>query len=181
MTRSIDFFTVGLSVKKWLKVEVKGSSQVPRPEILRLIREMFQGSSAIALDVKGRMSIPTRHRNAFVEPDGSFVTLTRHHHGCLLMFPRPTWMLKREVLSDLPMSAAPWKRIFLGHAVDVEIDGNGRVLIPPELREAVGLDKNVMLMGMGSHFEIWDEPTLTKKEREAIEAGVPDSIADLKL
>jgi MraZ protein len=142
---------------------------------------MFQGSSALSLDAKGRMSIPTRHRNAFVEADGSFVTLTRHPDGCLLLYPRPTWLLKREALSTLPLSARAWQRIFLGNAVDVEVDANGRVLISPELREAAGLNKEVMLMGMGSHFELWDVPTLMKKEREAIEAGVPDSIAGFSL
>jgi MraZ protein len=127
------------------------------------------------------MTIPTRHRDAFVEPDGLWVSLTRHPDGCVLMFPRSVWAEKRAELARLPQSARFIQRIFLGNASDVEADSAGRVLIPPELRDATGLVKDVMLMGMGSHFEIWDAPTLKRKENEAIQAGDPDAFANFTL
>lgn len=138
---------------------------------------MYQGSSALLLDAKGRLAVPARHRDALnVECEGR-VTLTRHPDGCLMLFPRPVWEVHRERIAALPMSARPWQRIFLGSAVDVEMDSAGRLLISPELREAAGLVKNVMLLGMGSHFEVWDAQALAAKDQEAIAAGVPEALA----
>ena len=139
---------------------------------------MFQGSSALLLDAKGRMTVPTKHRDALNEQCEGRLTLTRHPDGCLLLFPRPVWESHRERLAALPISARAWTRIFLGNASDVEMDGTGRILISPELRSAVLLEKEVMLLGMGSHFEIWDAATLRAKEQAAIAAGMPDAIAN---
>ena len=135
---------------------------------------MYQGASSLNLDAKGRMSIPARHRDALsVQCDGR-VTLTKHPHGCLLLFPRPVWESHREQIASWPMSARAWQRIFLGNACDVEMDGAGRILIAPELRNAVGLMRDVMLLGMGSHFEIWDAAKLNDSETQAIAEGMPD-------
>ncbi|HEY1044417.1 MAG TPA: division/cell wall cluster transcriptional repressor MraZ [Telluria sp.] len=139
---------------------------------------MFQGASAINLDAKGRMSIPAKHRDALqVQCDGR-LTLTKHPEGCLLFFPRPVWEQHREQISKWPMSARAWQRIFLGNAVDVEMDSAGRILISPELRAAVGLSKDVMLLGMGSHFEIWDAAKLAENEEQAVAGGMPDVLSD---
>jgi len=139
---------------------------------------MFQGSSALLLDAKGRMTIPARHRDALnVECEG-LLTLTRHPDGCLLLFPRPVWAVHRERLAAMPIGARTWTRIFLGNALDVDMDGTGRILISPELRSAASLTRDVMLLGMGSHFEIWDSEILAAKEREAMAAGMPDAIAN---
>ena len=72
------------------------------------------------------------------------------------------------------MSAQWWKRIFLGNAMDVELDGTGRVLISPELRAAAGIEKETMLLGMGNHFELWDKATYEAKEAEAMRGDMPD-------
>ena len=66
------------------------------------------------------------------------------------------------------MAAQWWKRIFLGNAMDVELDGTGRVLVSPELRAAAGIEKETMLLGMGNHFELWDKSTYEAKEAEAM-------------
>jgi MraZ protein len=142
---------------------------------------MFQGRSALALDAKGRMSVPTRHRDALMLQCEGRLTLTRHPDGCLLVYPRPVWEVVRERISALPISASAWKRFFLGNATDVELDATGRVLIAPELRQSVGLDKAVVLLGMGAHFEVWDEVRLTAKENEAIAGGLPDALAGLSI
>ncbi|MFC3108624.1 division/cell wall cluster transcriptional repressor MraZ [Undibacterium arcticum] len=139
---------------------------------------MFQGASAINLDVKGRMSIPARHRDALTTQYEGRLTLTRHPHGCLLFFPRPTWESHREQIAAWPMSARAWQRIFLGNASDVELDSAGRILIAPELRSAVGLTRDVMLLGMGSHFEIWDAAKLAESEAQAIASGMPDVLSN---
>lgn len=140
---------------------------------------MYQGSSALALDAKGRMTVPVRHRDALaIECEGR-LTVTRHPDGCLLLFPQPVWEAQREKFAALPVNARAWARIFLGSATDVEMDGTGRILISPELRGAAGLNRELMLLGMGSHFEIWDAATLAIHERAVIAGGMPDSVANL--
>lgn len=139
---------------------------------------MFQGSSALLLDAKGRMTVPAKHRDALDAQCERRLTLTRHPDGCLLLFPRPVWESHRERLAALPISARAWTRIFLGSACDVDMDGTGRILIAPELRSAASLSKEVMLLGMGNHFEVWDAGTLAAKEQAAIAAGMPESIAN---
>jgi len=137
---------------------------------------VFQGASALTLDAKGRMSIPSRHREALQLQAEGRVTVTKHPDGCLMLFPRPEWELFRERIAALPMEAHWWKRIFLGSAADVELDTAGRVLITPELRTAAGLERDVMLLGMGSHFEVWDAATYTAKEQAAMAQGMPDAL-----
>ncbi len=139
---------------------------------------MFQGASALNLDVKGRMSIPAKHRDAlFVQCEGR-LTLTKHPHGCLLFFPRPVWDSHREQIAAWPMSARAWQGIFLGNAADVELDSAGRILFPAVLRSASGLARDVMLLGMGSHFEIWDAGRLADSESQAIAEGMPDVLGN---
>ncbi len=139
---------------------------------------MYQGASSLSLDAKGRMSVPTRHRDALLIQCEGRVTLTKHPHGCLLLFPRPVWESHREQIASWPMSARSWQRIFLGNASDVEFDSAGRLLIAPELRTAVGLTRDVMLLGMGSHFEIWDASKLDDSEAQAIAEGMPDVLSN---
>lgn len=140
---------------------------------------MFQGASSLNLDGKGRLSVPTRHREVLLATAGGQLTITRHPHGCLMVFPRPEWEKFRDRIAQLPMSAQWWKRIFLGNAFDVDMDGTGRVLISPELRQAAGLTREVMLLGMGVHFELWDKATYEAKEAEAMETGMPAAVEEL--
>lgn len=139
---------------------------------------MFQGASAITLDAKGRMSVPARHRDALTLQCEGRITLTRHPHGCLLLFPRPTWEMHRQQIAGWPMQARAWQRIFLGNASDVEFDSAGRILVAPELRTAAGLTREVMLLGMGSHFEIWDAARLAEDEAQAVASGMPEALRD---
>ena len=125
--------------------------------------------------------MPTRHRDALQQGCGGQLTLTRHPDGCLLIFPRPAWEQFRERVLALPMSAQWWKRIYLGHAVDVEMDGAGRVLIAPELREAAGISREAILLGMLSHLELWDRATYRAKEAQSMQAPMPDALADICL
>ena len=139
---------------------------------------MFQGASSLSLDAKGRLSVPTRHRDVLAATADGQLTITKHPDGCLMVFPRPEWEKFRDRIVQLPMSAQWVKRIFLGSAMDVELDGTGRVLISPELRQAAGLTREAMLLGMGRHFELWDKATYEAKEAEAMQAGMPEAFED---
>ncbi|CAN5367783.1 division/cell wall cluster transcriptional repressor MraZ [soil metagenome] len=138
---------------------------------------MFQGSSALSLDSKGRLSVPARHRDSLTLQCEGRLTLTRHPDGCLLVYPRPVWEAKRAQISAFPASARALQRLLLGHALDVEIDGSGRVLVSPELRAASGIERDVMLLGMGEHFELWDRTRLEAHEAVAAAAGIPESLS----
>jgi len=106
------------------------------------------------------------------------LTITKHPHGCLMVFARPEWEKFRQRISELPMSAQWWKRIFLGNAMDVEMDATGRVLVSPELREAAGITKDAVLMGMGGYFELWDKATYDANETKAMQEPMPDVLTD---
>ncbi len=139
---------------------------------------VFQGASALTVDAKGRISVPSRHRDVLQALAEGQLTVTKHPDGCLMIFPRPAWEVFRDKVAALPMSAAGWKRIFLGNASDVEIDGASRVLIAPELRAAAGMGKDVMLLGMGSHFELWDAERYAAHEAEVMQQGMPEVLKD---
>lgn len=139
---------------------------------------MFQGPSSLSLDAKGRLSVPTRHRDALLTACAGALTITKHPEGCLMVFPRTEWEKFRDRVTGLPMSAQWWKRIFLGNAMDVEMDATGRVLVPPELRAAAGLTREAMLLGMTTYFELWDQATYEAKEAEARQAGMPQAVQD---
>ena len=139
---------------------------------------MFQGASSLSLDAKGRLSVPTRHRDVLSATAAGQLTITKHPDGCLMIFARPEWEKFRERIGSLPMSAQWWKRIFLGNAMDVEIDATGRVLVSPELRAAAGITKEAVLLGMGSYFELWDKATYDAKEAQAMQGDMPDVFKD---
>ena len=111
--------------------------------------------------------MPTRHRDVLTALASGQITITRHPHGCLMVFPRPEWEKFRDRIAQLPMTAQWWKRIFLGNAMDVDMDGTGRILVSPELRQAAGL-----------HFELWDKASYEAKEAEAMQAGMPEAFED---
>jgi MraZ protein len=139
---------------------------------------VFQGPAALTLDGKGRIAMPARHREVLAAMGVSQLTITKHPEGSLMIFPRPAWEVFREKVAALPMSASGWKRIFLGNAMDVEIDASSRVLIAPELRAAAGLTRDVMLLGMGSHFELWDAARYAEHEAKVMEQPMPEALQD---
>ena len=95
-----------------------------------------------------------------------------------MIFPRPEWEKFRDRIAALPMSAQWWKRIFLGNAMDVEMDGTGRVLVSPELRAAAGISRDTVLLGMGGSFELWDKASYDAKEAQAMQGEMPDVFKD---
>jgi len=142
------------------------------------VSSVFQGASSLSLDAKGRLAVPTRHRDVLTATAAGQLTITKHPHGCLMIFARPEWEKFRERLAALPMSAQWWKRIFLGNAMDVEMDATGRVLVSPELRAAAGLTKETVLLGMGGYFELWDKASYEAQEAQAMQGEMPDVFKD---
>ncbi len=133
---------------------------------------MFQGTTLCFLDEKGRLSLPKRHREVFSLQNESTLVLTRHPDGCLVLYPQAIWQERRAQLMALPYSARAFVRFVLGSAVEVSLDKAGRVLIPASLRQFVGLTHEVMLVGLGSHLELWDSTRYAQVEQEALNAGI---------
>jgi len=121
---------------------------------------MFRGATKVTLDAKGRMVIPSRYRDELMERAQGKLIFTVDKDQCLLLYPLPEWETVERKLMSLPSMHArsrKLQRLMVGHATDVELDGVGRVLIPPELREFAGLGQSGMLIGQGNRFELWDE------------------------
>jgi MraZ protein len=134
---------------------------------------VFQGASQINLDAKGRMAVPTRVRDPLTQGGTVGVVLTAHPDGCLLLYPGPAWEPVRAQVMSFPSTnaqASLWKRLLIGFAEDLALDGAGRLLVSPELRTYARIDKRVMCVGQGSHFEIWDL-TSWNEQLERLRAG----------
>jgi MraZ protein len=142
---------------------------------------VFRGTSALSLDAKGRINVPVRHRDPLISACQGQLTLTRHPEGYLLIYPRPVWETVERELMALKTSSDGWRRIFLGSAVDAEIDSASRVLIAPELRSAAGLEKDVLLIGTGRRLELWDKQRHDAVEAKVLAAGMTDEVLSLSL
>lgn len=120
---------------------------------------MFRGIAQLNLDSKGRLAVPARHRDALLERCAGHLVITADADRCLLVYPLPDWELiqqKLEALSNLDARVRSLQRRLIGFAVDVDMDGAGRVLISPALRQYAQLDKSVVLVGQGRKFELWN-------------------------
>lgn len=122
---------------------------------------MFRGVHNINLDAKGRMAVPARFRDLLMQDDqGALVVTIDTEERCLLVYPLKEWepiQAKLEALPSFNPAARRIQRLIIGHATDVDLDGNGRILLPAPLREYAGLEKKMVMMGQGNKFELWDE------------------------
>ena len=89
--------------------------------------------------------------------------------------------LFRDRIAALPMAASGWKRVFLGNAMDVELDASSRILVSLELRAAAGLSRELMLLGMGSHFELWDAAAYAEHEAQVMRSEMPGALKDFSV
>lgn len=141
---------------------------------------MFNGFSSVNMDAKGRMALPTRYRDTIMEHcNGNLVATIDISDKCLLLYLKPEWQVieqKISALSGFNKNNRRIQRLILGHAAELEMDSNGRILLPPPLRTFAGLDKKVALVGQGRKFEIWDEATWEESRIGWMEEGMPDDI-----
>lgn len=107
------------------------------------------------------------------------MVIAKNPDGCLSLYPLPVWEAFEAELRAMPLEQAPWKRLYIGSATDVEIDGGSRVLIPYELREWAGLDREVKFMGVGSYFELWDNARYSAREAELLSGERPEALRKL--
>jgi len=147
---------------------------------------MFQGAVALSLDAKGRLAIPARHREALAVQDGQ-VVITAHPHRCLLVYPVPAWIPIRDQVLAAPSfdhQAAMLKRLLIGYAQDEALDAAGRVLIAQSLRQFAQLEKQVWLVGQGSHFELWSDARWQEQQEKMLALatdGLPAGFESLAL
>ncbi len=122
---------------------------------------MFRGVNQLSLDAKGRLAFPSRLRDRLQSFCGGAIVVTiEYREQCLVIYPLPEWEeIERKLvaLPDLQPGAKRLKRLLIGHAQELQVDGNGRALVPPPLRAYAGLDKRVVLIGQGNKLELWDE------------------------
>lgn len=148
---------------------------------------MFQGAAALSLDAKGRLAIPARHRDALLAQCEGRLVITAHPHRCLLVYPYPAWEpIRDKVLAapSLEQKSALLKRLLVGFARDEEMDGSGRVLVAPELRQFAQLDRQVFLVGQGNHFELWSEAGWLAQQEQMLGFGadlLPPGLETLSL
>ena len=135
---------------------------------------VFRGVTQLALDAKGRLAIPARLREALAGgPDDAerALVVTADPSRCLLVYPRATWepiQARLMALSSFNEPIRGLQRLLVGHADEVEMDGAGRILIPPPLRQYAGLDHRVVLVGQGNKFELWDDAKWQEQTARAI-------------
>lgn len=133
---------------------------------------MFRGTSAITLDSKKRITIPTKYREELIaDCQGKMVCTVDIQNPCLLLYPLPEWEeieLKLCNLSSTNPQERLFQQILLGNASDCEMDKNGRLLINGPLCQHASLEKSVMLVGQLKKFEIWCESAWQSQMQQGI-------------
>ena len=163
---------VGESVTKWL-IRVTSVHK-------------FRGASNLTIDAKGRMVLPARYRERLAEIcSGQMVVTIDTDKPCLLIYPLPDWEVVEDKINALPTfnkTARRIQRMLIGYATDVEVDGNGRMLLSAPLRSYAQLEKKVVLIGQGNRFELWDEQSWEQLCTEDGDEGeIPPALAELSL
>jgi len=153
---------------------------------------VFRGINGINIDPKGRIAMPTKYRDRLQLDSNSSVVLTIDtEERCLLLYPLPEWEEIERKIAALPSfnpAARRIQRLLIGHATDVEMDGQGRILLPPLLRDYAGLSKRAVLVGQGKKFELWDEKHWNnsrdqwlEEESKGSNSGLPDEVKSISL
>lgn len=148
---------------------------------------MFQGETAITLDDKGRLALPTAYRETVAQACANRLVFTYNpfEPGCLWLFPFGEWEKVRDQINALSSVKRVHRDLQLklvGAAATVELDGNARVLVPASQRNAAGIEKKAILLGMNAKFELWSEQAHLNKIRQSIgEHELSDEMLDLRL
>ncbi len=149
---------------------------------------MFRGVQHINMDAKGRLAIPARQREPLLSSSSGQVVVTIDTQvSCLLIYPLPVWEQLEKDIQNLPTlkpAVRRFQRLVLGYATDLEMDDNGRLLLPQALRDHAKLDKRVVLVGQGKKLELWSEDLwIAERDRalqESVDAELPDELIAVK-
>lgn len=140
------------------------------------------GLHMVALDTKGRLAVPSRYRAALEEHcEGKLVVTLQHHGQSLMLYPENEFNeIARSVskFSDFDPVEANMKYLILGHAQQVEMDTSGRVLVPPLLRELVGIDKRVAMVGQSNKLELWSDEAWQAKQKTLYTTGYSEGVSE---
>ncbi|RXR01417.1 division/cell wall cluster transcriptional repressor MraZ [Pseudoxanthomonas composti] len=148
---------------------------------------MFQGETAITVDDKGRLAVPTAYRDLVARDCDNRLVLTYSPFdaGCLWIYPQKVWEQVRDSVMAKPNMKASVRLLqqkLVGSAAFLEPDANGRVTVPPSHRNAVGMEKKAVLLGMGDKFELWSEQAHRAQIQQTLSDGdLGDELLDLKL
>lgn len=151
---------------------------------------MFRGVQHINMDAKGRLAMPARQREPLLaQCAGQIVVTIDTQSNCLVIYPLPEWeRIEREIqaLPALKPAVKRFQRLVLGYATDMELDGNGRMLLPQPLRDYARLDKKLVLVGQGNKLELWSEELWFAERDQALldsgpDAELPDELMSLTL
>lgn len=155
---------------------------------------LLSGTSEVSLDSKGRLSVPARYREIFADDgDGQCIVTRSLFDKCLWLYPSSEWDNVVSTLGSLPTMTDPLcrtiQRIVLGSAVFCQLDGQGRILLPPELRQVSEITKKAYLIGFNNKFELWSEDNFAlqrKADDELLQQAAKDLashsvLANLKL
>ena len=148
---------------------------------------MFQGETLITIDDKGRLAIPTAYRDVVADACGNRLVITYNpfEAGCLYLYPQAVWDKVRDQVNALPRTrrtSRTFQLKLVGAATPVEPDGSGRISIPASHRNAVGIDRRAVLLGMGDKFELWSEQAHHEQIRQVLaDEDLGEDLLDLQL
>jgi MraZ protein len=138
---------------------------------------LFRGANPVTVDTKGRLAVPVKYRARIKEHSQDRMVVTVDRDRCLLLYPTPEWEEIERKLMELPSlnpHARRLQRLMVGHATDLELDGQGRVLLPAKHREFAAIKRDALLIGQGNRFELWDEERWKAREDEWLEDEEPE-------
>jgi len=146
---------------------------------------VFQGSQSINVDAKGRFAVPSRYREVLLAVcEGRMVVTANPYERCLNVYPEAQWQEVKSKIEALPngnKKVRRLQRLVLGNASELEMDGNGRLLLPQTLRDYANLDKKAMLVGLGDKAELWSEQSWNEMLDEDDDDLMPDEMMNLSL
>ena len=153
------------------------------------MENLFKGIHNLSLDSKGRLGIPVKYRDNIIGlVKGAMVITIDTEEKCLLLYPSNFWSKIQDKISNLPSfnkNARRIQRLLVGHAEDIDVDSNGRILISKPLREYASLSKKVILIGQGEKFEIWDQGTwnqnVEKWREEVTSSDDAEALSDISI
>lgn len=142
----------------------------------------FRGINSINIDAKGRLAIPKRYRESISEAsENQLIATIDLHSPCLLVYTLDEWEVIERKLMSLPNvdpQARLYQRLLLGHASEMEMDSQGRVLLPSLLREHAKLEKAAILLGQGNKFELWSQEAWDASRPEMLDTALSNEISE---